>query len=38
MGGLVPLVRVGRDRHAVESTWWVDVTWLRTVVRVEVVR
>jgi hypothetical protein len=35
MGGLIPYVRAGRDRHTVETTWWVDVTWLRSRLRVE---
>jgi hypothetical protein len=37
MGGLIPMVRAGRDRHTVQTTWWVEVTWLRCQIRVEVV-
>lgn len=37
VGGAIPLVRAGRDRHTVETTWWVEVTWLRCQVRVEAV-
>lgn len=38
IGGLIPYLRAGRDRHAVESTWWLEVTWLRARLRIEVVR
>lgn len=38
IGGLIPLLRVGYERHAVERTWWIDVTWFRTGVRIEIVR
>lgn len=34
-GGLVPLVKRGIERYAVESTGWVQVTWLRIVWRSE---
>lgn len=35
VGGLVPLVRGGIERYAVENTAWVEVTWLRIVWRSE---
>jgi hypothetical protein len=38
VGGLVPLIQGGRDRHAVETTWWVEITWLRTRLRWEICR
>lgn len=38
IGGLVPLVKAGRDRHTVENTWWLEVTWLRVQLRIQVVR
>jgi hypothetical protein len=38
IGGLIPLVKAGRDRHAVENTWWIEITWLRVLLRAEATR
>lgn len=38
IGGLVPLIKAGRDRHTVESTWWLEILWFRVRLRIEVVR
>jgi hypothetical protein len=38
IGGLIPAVRVDRQRHAVETTIWIEITWLRTVFRWEATR
>jgi hypothetical protein len=38
VGGPIPLIQAGRDRHMTESTWWVQITWLRVRVRMEVTR
>lgn len=38
IGGAIPLIRAGRERHVVETTWWADITWLRTRLRIEVTR
>jgi hypothetical protein len=38
VGGLLPLVRFMHERHAVEQTWSVEVTWLRALFRFSVTR
>jgi len=38
-GGLIPLVRAGHERYGHgERTWWLEITWLRVLTRIEVTR
>lgn len=38
IGGLIPLIHLQRTRYTVETTWSVEITWLRTIVRLDVTR
>lgn len=35
MGGLIPYVQVGREKYFAETTWWLQVTWLRASIKIE---
>lgn len=38
MGGWIPLLSAGRERHAVESTVWIELVWCRVRFRWEATR